>query len=113
MDPVQILNGVAAAVAAVIWARAIGPSIRISGVLSGTLAAATFAVCLWYALVNLALGFGLAELGMIRSVPLFRYAFVPLVLLPALRHLSQRHIRRELLAPMPMQEGNTKGGHDT
>ena len=113
VDWVQATNGVAAGVAALIWARAIGSSIRISGAASGTFAAATFAVCFWYSTVNLALGFGLLDLGMQRTVPLFRYAFAPVVLLPALRHLSQRHIRRELLAPMPMKEGNTKGGHDT
>ena len=112
IDPIQVANGVAAAIAALIWAKAIGPSIRISGPVSAAFTAAAFAVCLWYSIVNLALGLGLADLGMERSVPLFRYAFVPLVLLPALRHLSQRHIRRELLAPATFhQGGDHEGGH--
>ena len=106
MDPIQIINGVAAAIAGAIWAKAVGHGMKISGPLTGALSAATAGVCLWYAAINLALGFGVADLGMERSVPLFRYAFVPLVLLPALRHCSQRRVRRELLATV---EGHSEG----
>lgn len=95
-DWVQVGNGTAAAVAAAVWTLAILPSARISGWASGFLAAATAIVCTWYALANLLLGSGLLEAEQASTVPLFRWAFAPLVLLPALRHVAQRPVRREL-----------------
>jgi hypothetical protein len=46
--------------------------------------------------------------------PLFRFAFAPAILLPAIRHIAQRHIRRELLTVVTIQQGGDQhGGHDT
>ena len=115
MDGVQILNGVSAGIAAVIWFEAAIPRKPILGnQWAGALSAACCAFCLWYAGANLLLGFGIIDPPLASVVPLFRFAFAPLVLLPALRYLSQRHLRQVLRAPLPIirPEGGTEGTGD-
>ena len=98
MDTIQLVNGLAATIAAVIWWHAIGDTLRINGMIGGAITTITAAVCTWYGVVNLLLGLGLLDLDNVRAVPLFRWAFPILVLGPAIRYAAYRPLRRELLA---------------
>lgn len=96
MDYIQIVNGGAAGAAAVLWGMSIPGSIRLGLKWTMHLELACLAVCMWYAVVNLLLGFGVWDLSTLGSVPFFRYAFSVVVLAPALRMVSVRKVRAEL-----------------
>jgi hypothetical protein len=98
VDAVQLVNGLAATIAAVIWWHAMGDTLRISGTVPAAITGVIAAVCSWYAGINLLLGLGLLDLDNIRATPYFRFAFPLLVLGPAIRYAAYRPLRRELLA---------------
>ncbi len=87
MDWLQVINGSAAlaAFAASMYAYSRlapgGPVARVAHLANGTL-------LLWYATINLTLGFGVWHADIKDLVPLFRWAFAPLLLTYVARQLS-------------------------
>lgn len=93
VDYVQIINGVAASIAAGIWLSVLPRSFRLRLPLTALLTSACFGLCLWYAIVNFMLGLGFFSTVEERSVvPPLRLMFPFLVLAPALRTLTHRRI---------------------
>lgn len=84
----QILNSVAAAVAAVIWFRAIGTTITIAGRAAIVATCGLFGITVWYAGLYFLLGTGILVLPLENTVPLFRWAFIPFILAAPVRYLT-------------------------
>ncbi len=99
-DFIQLLNGAAATVAALIWLTAIPDAIRLKIRFLGPITTVCFGASLWYGVINLLLGFGLLELELQATVPYFRLAFSLLVIAPALRMLVVQHLRRVIVKPL-------------
>lgn len=84
----QLVNSLAAAVAAVIWFRAIGTTMKIAGRPAIIATCAVFGITGWYAVLYFLLGTGILDLPLADTVPLFRWAFVPLILAAPVRYLT-------------------------
>jgi len=84
VDAAQVANGVAAVVG--VWAAHyafvhVTPRVGLAWLIHGI----NVTLLTWYAVVNLLLGFGVFRAEVVQVVPLFRYAFAPLLLSVAAR----------------------------
>jgi hypothetical protein len=108
----QIVNSVAATVAALIWFRAIGTTMRIAGRAAVVATCAVFGITAWYAALYLALGTGVLDLPLEKTVPLFRWAFPPFVLAAAVRYLAMRPTVHAITDSIDLAQKATKRGDD-
>jgi hypothetical protein len=98
MDWAQLANGTAALIALA------GSNIAFIRLGQRTLLGVTIhfvqvLLLVWYAVINLALGFGLWSPGVRQIIPLFRWAFAPLLLTYAARQFMVS--RRVTTGPVP------------
>ena len=85
MNPVQIVNGVAALLAAILFLQAMPRTMTMGSRAATVATASAFGVAAVFAVLSFALGTGAFDLGSPRAVPIFSYGFPVIAIAPAAR----------------------------